>query len=178
MSSIWNTSQIQEFDSWEYSSLERGQSPRRIWPLTRRAGVKIIHRIFDCSPNPFGGKVFQVRKWRQSPFWSQTPLLLPCVGKEIWFIFPTVWYSRKKLLQLTMIRCGSWDEDTGRTQFDEEIFECQSMFKGQRTNVVSTAPGGGGCCRRKTFDAAMRVSRGFEIMYGMARARERIRDSP
>lgn len=51
------------------------------------------------------------------------------------------------------------------------------MFKGQRSNVVSTAPGEGGLSA-KTFDAAMRVSRGEERgvwnNVRMAPARERI----
>ena len=50
------------------------------------------------------------------------------------------------------------------------------MFKGQRSNVVSTAPGEGAVGENlRSGNASLQ---GFEIMYGMARARERIRDSP
>lgn len=142
---------------------ERGKKPWRrfVWP---EAGAKINERIFDHSPNRI--------RWQCL---SRFVLRLPCCahkgldpnsqmfGTAVRKFFSWRWYVA---VVETRTRANPiWSGD----------LQCKSMFKGQRSNVVSTAPGGGGC-RRKPSMRQCEAPGGGGVWnkVWMAPARERI----
>lgn len=96
-----------------------GKKPwEEFWPLTG-----------SWSPNRIRGNV---SKWGKGsiPFLFSDSVAPALCGQRSWFKFPNVWYSRKKVGTRTRANL-IWSGN----------LQCKSTFKGQRPNVVSTAPG-------------------------------------
>lgn len=120
---------------WECSPSESGKSREEfdLWP---KAGVKINQRIFDRSPNPIRGNVSKCGKGSVPVLFSDSA----APGQRSWFKFPNIWYSRKKVFSWRWYVAVVETRTRANLIWSGDL-KCKSMFKGQRSNVVSTAPG-------------------------------------
>lgn len=104
-----------------------------LWP---KAGVKINQRIFDRSPNPIRGNVSKCGKGSAPVLFSDSA----APGQRSWFKFPNIWYRRKKVFSWRWYVAVVETRTRANLIWSGDL-KCKSMFKGQRSNVVSTAPG-------------------------------------